>query len=105
MTNTAAPPKAKRKGNWKPSPGRPPGRKNNKTLALDVIAGGRNNLQAAPGQLVPALTGVGIAFGSALGLEQDDFAAAGLGPGGQQHSVAQGLSRIGGFVADALKKI
>jgi len=35
MTDTAAPPKPKRKGNWKPGPGRPPGSKNKKTLALE----------------------------------------------------------------------
>ena len=35
MTDTAAPPKPKRKGNYKAGPGRPPGRKNNKTLALE----------------------------------------------------------------------
>ncbi len=35
MTDTAAPPKAKRQGNYKAGPGRPPGRKNNKTLALE----------------------------------------------------------------------
>ncbi len=35
MTNTAAPPKPKRQGNYKAGPGRPPGRKNNKTLALE----------------------------------------------------------------------
>jgi hypothetical protein len=33
MTDTAAPPK--RRGNWKPGPGRPPGSKNKKTLALE----------------------------------------------------------------------
>jgi hypothetical protein len=35
MTDTAAPPKAKRRGNWKPGPGRPPGSKNKRTLALE----------------------------------------------------------------------
>ena len=35
MTDAAAPPKPKRQGNYKPGPGRPPGRKNNKTLALE----------------------------------------------------------------------
>jgi hypothetical protein len=30
--------KPKRKGNYKPGPGRPPGRKNNKTLALEEAA-------------------------------------------------------------------
>ncbi len=35
MTDTAAPPKLKRQGNYKAGPGRPPGRKNNKTLALE----------------------------------------------------------------------
>jgi hypothetical protein len=35
MTDTAAPPKAKRKGAYSAGPGRPPGRKNNKTLALE----------------------------------------------------------------------
>jgi hypothetical protein len=35
MTDTAAPPKPKRTGNWKAGPGRPPGSKNNKTLALE----------------------------------------------------------------------
>ncbi len=35
MTVTAAPPKPKRRGNYKAGPGRPPGRKNNKTLALE----------------------------------------------------------------------
>lgn len=29
---------AKRKGNYKPGPGRPPGRKNNKTLALEAAS-------------------------------------------------------------------
>ena len=38
MTDAAAPPKPKRKGNYKPGPGRPPGRKNNKTLALEEAA-------------------------------------------------------------------
>ncbi len=38
MTNTAAPPKPKRTGNYKAGPGRPPGRKNNKTLALEEAA-------------------------------------------------------------------
>ena len=38
MTDTAAPPKPKRKGNYKAGPGRPPGRKNNKTLALEEAA-------------------------------------------------------------------
>ncbi|MEO9875317.1 MAG: hypothetical protein ABJM26_04865 [Anderseniella sp.] len=32
------PAKPKRKGNYKPGPGRPPGRKNNKTLALEEAA-------------------------------------------------------------------
>lgn len=36
MSDTAA--KAKRKGNYKPGPGRPPGRKNNKTLALEAAS-------------------------------------------------------------------
>ncbi len=36
MTDTAAPSKPKRQGNYKPGPGRPPGRKNNKTLALEA---------------------------------------------------------------------
>ncbi len=35
MTDTAAPPKPKRKGNYKAGPGRPPGSKNKKTLALE----------------------------------------------------------------------
>jgi hypothetical protein len=35
MTDTAAPPKPKRRGNWKAGPGRPPGSKNKKTLALE----------------------------------------------------------------------
>ncbi len=35
MTDVTAPPKPKRKGNYKAGPGRPPGRKNNKTLALE----------------------------------------------------------------------
>ena len=38
MTDAAAPPKPKRKGNYKPGPGRPPGSKNNKTLALEEAA-------------------------------------------------------------------
>ncbi len=38
MTDTAAPPKPKRKGNYKAGPGRPPGRKNKKTLALEEAA-------------------------------------------------------------------
>ena len=36
MTDTAAPPKLKRKGNYKAGPGRPPGSKNKKTLALEA---------------------------------------------------------------------
>ena len=36
MTDTAAPPKPKRRGNYKPGPGRPPGSKNKKTLALEA---------------------------------------------------------------------
>ncbi|MEH6726879.1 MAG: hypothetical protein V7703_12025 [Hyphomicrobiales bacterium] len=36
MPNTKEP--AKRKGNYKPGPGRPPGRKNNNTLALEEAA-------------------------------------------------------------------
>jgi hypothetical protein len=35
MTNTAAPPKPKRKGAYSAGPGRPPGSKNKKTLALE----------------------------------------------------------------------
>ncbi len=35
MTDTATPPKPKRKGNYKAGPGRPPGSKNKKTLALE----------------------------------------------------------------------
>jgi hypothetical protein len=38
MTNTAAPPKPKRQGNYKAGPGRPPGSKNKKTLALEEAA-------------------------------------------------------------------
>ncbi len=38
MADTAAPPKLKRQGNYKAGPGRPPGRKNNKTLALEEAA-------------------------------------------------------------------
>jgi len=38
MANTAVPPKPKRQGNYKAGPGRPPGRKNNKTLALEEAA-------------------------------------------------------------------
>ncbi len=38
MTDTAAPPKPKRQGNYKPGPGRPPGSKNKKTLALEEAA-------------------------------------------------------------------
>ncbi len=38
MTNTTAPPKPKRKGNYKAGPGRPPGSKNKKTLALEEAA-------------------------------------------------------------------
>ncbi len=36
MTDTAAPPRPKRKGNYKAGPGRPPGSKNKKTLALEA---------------------------------------------------------------------
>ena len=35
MTDIAAPPKPKRQGNYKAGPGRPPGSKNKKTLALE----------------------------------------------------------------------
>ncbi len=35
MTDTTAPPKPKRRGNYKAGPGRPPGSKNKKTLALE----------------------------------------------------------------------
>ncbi|GAG12846.1 unnamed protein product, partial [marine sediment metagenome] len=35
MTDTAAPPKPKRKGAYCAGPGRPPGSKNKKTLALE----------------------------------------------------------------------
>ncbi len=38
MTDTAAPPKLKRTGNYKAGPGRPPGSKNKKTLALEEAA-------------------------------------------------------------------
>ncbi len=38
MTDTAAPPKPKRQGNYKAGPGRPPGSKNKKTLALEEAA-------------------------------------------------------------------
>ena len=38
MTDTAAPPKPKRTGNYKAGPGRPPGSKNKKTLALEEAA-------------------------------------------------------------------
>ena len=38
MTKPASPFRPKRKGNYKPGPGRPPGRKNNKTLALEEAA-------------------------------------------------------------------
>ncbi len=38
MSDTAAPPKPKRKGNYKAGPGRPPGSKNKKTLALEEAA-------------------------------------------------------------------
>ncbi len=38
MTDAAAPPKPKRKGNYKAGPGRPPGSKNKKTLALEEAA-------------------------------------------------------------------
>ncbi len=38
MTDTAAPPKLKRKGNDKAGLGRPPGRKNNQTPALEKAA-------------------------------------------------------------------
>ena len=38
MTDAAAPPKPKRQSNYKAGPGRPPGRKNNKTLALEEAA-------------------------------------------------------------------
>ncbi len=38
MTDTTAPPKPKRKGNYKAGPGRPPGSKNKKTLALEEAA-------------------------------------------------------------------
>jgi hypothetical protein len=36
MTDIATAPKPKRQGNWKAGPGRPPGSKNKKTLALEV---------------------------------------------------------------------
>jgi hypothetical protein len=35
MSDTISPPIPKRKGNYKAGPGRPPGRKNNKTLELE----------------------------------------------------------------------
>ena len=38
MNATIPPPKPKRKGNYKPGPGRPPGRKNNATLAMEEAA-------------------------------------------------------------------
>ena len=38
MTDPIPPAKPKRKGNYKAGPGRPPGRKNNKTLALEEAA-------------------------------------------------------------------
>jgi len=38
MTDTTAPPKPKRQGNYKAGPGRPPGSKNKKTLALEEAA-------------------------------------------------------------------
>jgi len=38
MPNTITATKPKRKGNYKPGPGRPPGRKNNKILALEKAA-------------------------------------------------------------------
>ncbi len=38
MTDAAAPPKPKRQGNYKAGPGRPPGSKNKKTLALEEAA-------------------------------------------------------------------
>ncbi len=38
MNATIPPAKAKRKGNYKPGPGRPPGRKNNATLAMEEAA-------------------------------------------------------------------
>ncbi|MCP4221330.1 MAG: hypothetical protein GY765_42285 [bacterium] len=36
MSDTNSPQKSKRKGNYKAVPGRPPGRKNNKTLELEA---------------------------------------------------------------------
>ncbi len=38
MTEQIPPPKPKRRGNYKPGPGRPPGRKNNATLAMEEAA-------------------------------------------------------------------
>ena len=38
MTDTAAPPKLMRQGNYKAGPGRPPGSKNKRTLALEEAA-------------------------------------------------------------------
>lgn len=38
MDATIPPPKSKRKGNYKAGPGRPQGRKNNKTIALEEAA-------------------------------------------------------------------
>ena len=38
MTDPITPPKLKRKGNYKAGPGRPPGRKNNATLAMEEAA-------------------------------------------------------------------
>ena len=38
MTRPATPDHPKRNGNYKAGPGRPPGRKNNKTLAMEEAA-------------------------------------------------------------------
>ena len=70
-----------------------------------MVAGNQNDLQAALDQLLPTIMGVGTALGLAVSLEQNGFAAIRLGPGGQHHSAAQGLSRIGGDVAGPLQHI
>jgi hypothetical protein len=56
MSDTTITPKPKRKGNYKPGPGRPPGRKNNKTLALEKA------MQDAVAQIDGAFDGDAHAF-------------------------------------------
>jgi hypothetical protein len=56
MSDATITPKPKRKGNYKPGPGRPPGRKNNKTLALEKA------MQDAVAQIDGAFEGDAHAF-------------------------------------------